>query len=49
MTPISDGVIVLEMEKRWAWMSPTAAVHMLDGSKYDVDGAAERMEGTFLT
>jgi hypothetical protein len=49
MTPISEGVVVLEREQRRAWMNPIAAVHMLNGSMYDVDGVTERMRGTFLT
>jgi hypothetical protein len=49
MTHISEGVVVLEREQRRPWMNPTAAVHMLDGSMYDVDGVTKRMRGTFLT
>jgi hypothetical protein len=49
MTPISGQVVVLEREIHRAWMSPAAAMHILEGFVYNVDSVTEQMRGTLLT
>jgi hypothetical protein len=48
MTPIDKGVVRQQKEDLKFWMSPSAAIHMLEGHLSDVDDLTAQMKGMFL-